>query len=527
MKNIISLIKLELEDSYNKSNKKNYALKTIIILIALIGIAISVFINFSIYQIVKLMPEYLYIYPLILIIATFLLTFFSLIYRTKNTIFSLKDNVNLTPLPIKKKDIIIAKITLAYLEELIFSLLIFIPSFFLYTQTDISYIFYGLILTLTIPMLSLLCAFIIGFLLQLLVTRIPFLKYFGTVLYMAFVIGCCLISLWTNTIALNLNDSNLNDSNLNAMLEVFPFNVLYNAFIAHNVFCLLGYIALTIVSFVLVVVLYTVFYDKFFNLLNYVAKKRKFTKDNIKTNKYFVTIIKNDLKRLVNEQMFFMSAIIPGILAGLLTVIFYFIFKYQTDVNTTDPSTIEALDNMLSSIIIFIPLFFLSMASYTAFAITFEGKNFWIIKTLPISNKTYFWAKLVEQQILEGSLMLVSSIIIIIFAKFNILASISVIVLPQLFIFFTGCLGLFLNLLFPKLTWSNFKQIKNSVPNLIMGFGGMAIGISICIAGILLSSTVGLWAGFLAALIAIIVLIFVSFILLFKAGKSLYLRIEV
>ena len=41
MKNIISLIKLELEDSYNKSNKKNYALKIIIALIVLGGIAIS------------------------------------------------------------------------------------------------------------------------------------------------------------------------------------------------------------------------------------------------------------------------------------------------------------------------------------------------------------------------------------------------------------------------------------------------------------------------------------------------------
>lgn len=519
MKNIISLIKLELEDSYNKSNKKNYALKIIIALIVLGGIAISILINLFVYTITI---GYSYMYPLILIMATFVLTFFSLIYRTKSTIFSLKDNVNLTPLPIKKKDIIIAKIALAYLEELAFSLLIFIPSFFLYTANDISYIFYGLILILTIPMISLLCAFIIGFLLQLLTTRIPVLKYFGTILYMVFIIGCCLMSLWINT-----SFSSVDGSSIKAMLEVFPFNVLYNTFIVHNVFYLLGYIAVTILSFVLVVVLYTVFYDKFFDILNYVAKKRKFTKDNIKSNKYFVTIIKNDLKRLVNEQMFFMSAIIPGILAGLLTLVFYFIFKYQVDANTIDPSATETLNNMLVNIIIFIPLFFLSMASYTAFAITFEGKNFWIIKTLPISNKTYFWAKLVEQQILEGSLMLVSSIIIIIFAKFNILASISIIVLPQLFIFFTGCLGLFLNLLFPKLTWSNFKQIKNSVPNLIMGFGGMAIGISICIAGILLSSTVGLWAGFLAALIAIIVLIIVSFILLFKAGKSLYLRIEV
>lgn len=522
MNNFISLLKLELDDSFNKSEKKNYTLKSLIILGLIIIIFFSLFVNFMLYESFRLVTNALYVYPLILSVGILILTFFTSIYRVKSSIFSLKDRVNLTPLPLKKSLIVSVKLTLAYLEELVLSLLIFLPCIIFYSQTDLSFIFFGFLLLITIPMISLLLAFLIGFLLQMLTVRFNFLKYIGTFLYIILILGSCFISFFFNNNTLD----NEQISTLTIIKDIFPFNVLYNGFILHNLAYFFGYLMISVLALVVVIFLYQLFYDKFFNLLEYVGKKKAFFTKDIKTTKLLPSLIKQDLKRLVNEQMFFISAILPVILAGVMSICFSFMFEGSFQ-------DLEAEEAKVASYIIrnivlpYIVFFFLGLASYTAYAITLEGKNFWIVRTLPIKDGTYLKAKLIEHYLLEGPLMLIFSIIMVVICKYSLALSLFVIILPQIFIVLIGVIGLLVNLKWPKMVWSNYKQIKNAASNVAMSLIGMAISIVLVLCGILISLFTNEIVGIIVVSCLIIMLLIGAIYLLKVNGSKLLNKIEV
>lgn len=510
MNKTFSLIKLEFIDSYNKNNK-NYGLIALIIISILLALLFSAIINITFYAIFYSI-EYQYIYPILLSISVIGLTFFSSVYRTKSTLFSLKDLNNLTPLPIKKSQIILAKLVLTYVEELIFSLILFLPCLIIYSTFDLMFILLGLILILTLPMLSLLFAFIISFIIQLLILRFNFLKYIGTAIYIIILIGICILSFLGNSI----DESTTDFTSLNALMNQFPFNIIYKGFILHDILNIIIYLIITFISLIIVVFSYSIFYDKIYETLNYVGKKRKFKNEQIKRSNLLFGIMKNDLKHLLNEQMFLISGLVPVILTGIFTIMFSFSFK-----------NIETIEVDLSSIILFINFFFLGMGTFTVYLITLEGKNFWINRSLPIKANTYLFSKLLLNQIIDGTIILIIDIILIIINKYALITSFFLIIMSQLYIFLTAIVGLLCNLKFPKLTWSDFRQIKNTIASFLMSIIMLVNGILIMVVSLLLFFMVSLNIAILTISLIIILESVIALIIYNKFAGKLYYKIEV
>lgn len=509
MNKMLSLIKLEFEDSFNR-NTKNYGIIVLIIIAGFIAILFSALINFAFYAIFN-ETEYLYIYPVILSIAVIGLTFFSSIYRTKSTLFSPKDLNNLTPLPIKKRQIIIAKLLLTYVEQLIFSLIIFLPCLILYSTVDLMFIFLGLILIITLPMLSLLFAFIISFAIQLLILKFNFLKHLGTVFYIIVIIGICVLSFLSN----NLEQSNTDLKSLISLMETFPFSLIYKGFVLHNVPNILLYLVITFMSLGLVICAYSLFYDKIYDALNYVGKKNKFKNTQIKSSNLLLSIMKNDFKHLLNEQMFLISGLVPVILTGIFTIMFSFSFR-------NIKSEID-----MSSIVLFINFFFLGLGTYTVYLITLEGKNFWINKVLPIKPKTYLAAKLLLNQIINGTLTIIIDIILIIVNKYSLTTSFFLVIMSQIYIFLIALIGLLFNLKFPKLVWSNFRQIKNTMASFLLSILASINGCVILFCSLLLFFLVSLNIAILVTTLIIVLETIIVLIMYNKFADKLYLNIEV
>lgn len=509
MNKMLSLIKLEFEDSFNR-NTKNYGIIVLIIIAGFTAILFSALINFAFYAIFN-DTEYLYIYPVILSIAVIGLTFFSSIYRTKSTLFSPKDLNNLTPLPIKKSQIIIAKLLLTYGEELIFSLIIFLPCLILYSIVDLAFIFLGLILIVTLPMLSLLFAFIISFIIQLLVLRFNFLKHLTTAFYIIFIVGVSLLSFLSNSV----EQSNTDLESLTSLIEAFPFSLIYKGFILHDMLNILLYLAITLISLGLVIFVYSLFYDKIYDVLNYVGKKTEFKNKQIKSSNPLLSIMKNDFKHLLNEQMFLISGLVPIILTGIFTIAFSFSFKNIT-------SEID-----ISPIVLFINFFFLGMGTYTVYLITLEGKNFWINKVLPIKPKTYLAAKLLLNQIINGTLIISIDIILIIVNKYSLTTSFFLVIMSQIYIFLIALIGLLCNLKFPKLVWSNFRQIKNTMASFLLAILASINGCVILFCSLLLFFLVSLNIAILVTTLIIALETIIVLIMYNKFADKLYLNIEV
>ena len=119
-----------------------------------------------------------------------------------------------------------------------------------------------------------------------------------------------------------------------------------------------------------------------------------------------------------------------------------------------------------------------STTSTTCVSISLEGKNFWILRTSPISTRDMLIGKALVNIIVIEPLWLISSIILTFGLQLSFihwlvmfLAGTAAAVLCALF-------GLLMNLLFPKLDAVNETQVvKQSMASMLGIFGGVIISI--------------------------------------------------
>ena len=139
----------------------------------------------------------------------------------------------------------------------------------------------------------------------------------------------------------------------------------------------------------------------------------------------------------------------------------------------------------LSGLIDGMPLFLCVMLGFiigtidiTAPSVSLEGKSLWLAQSLPVTPWQVLRAKLSVQVILSAPLVLLCSVAGIVLLRPSPLTAVLTIVLPQVMVLFQALFGLTLNLLRPVLNWSNeIYPIKQSMSVFVALFGGWLIGL--------------------------------------------------
>lgn len=119
----------------------------------------------------------------------------------------------------------------------------------------------------------------------------------------------------------------------------------------------------------------------------------------------------------------------------------------------------------------------------TCCAISMEGKEIWISKTLPVSARIWLRAKLLVNLMLVGPSLLFAIAMLTVFYR-NLLGAagiLGVVLLPIASLLFTTVFGLYVNAKMPRLTWkADIEVVKQSGAVLIMllvGFGLIALSV--------------------------------------------------
>jgi len=109
-----------------------------------------------------------------------------------------------------------------------------------------------------------------------------------------------------------------------------------------------------------------------------------------------------------------------------------------------------------------------------------EGKEWWIVTSLPIKAKTIFDSKILVNLTIIAPFYLIAEIVLMLALKPNLLDMIWLWVLPAIFMLFSCVYGITINLIFPVFNWENeVTVVKQSVAAMIGGIGGFFI-IIIC-----------------------------------------------
>ena len=116
------------------------------------------------------------------------------------------------------------------------------------------------------------------------------------------------------------------------------------------------------------------------------------------------------------------------------------------------------------------------MTSITSSSISLEGKTINITKSLPVGEKTILNSKILMCYVIELPFILIADLIFILRFTPNVVYTIMLFALTFIIILLSACIGLLINLKYPKMDASSDTEVvKQSMSSMISTFLGMGI----------------------------------------------------
>ena len=117
----------------------------------------------------------------------------------------------------------------------------------------------------------------------------------------------------------------------------------------------------------------------------------------------------------------------------------------------------------------------LSISCPAASSISLEGKNLWILQSVPVSNRSFLNSKIALNLSIHAVGYLLAVCTFIIRFQLDIWQSMMVILVPVAYSLFTAVQGTYMNCRFPKFDWDNeIVVVKQSMAVILSGVIGMA-----------------------------------------------------
>lgn len=540
MNNIKNLTKIYLVESFGSMFAKNNLVKTkpwlkimtILLLTALIGgnLIYTFWVYAKILETAN-MANYILYYG---IIMYNLLALVFLSFQTQNIFFNAKDYSLIASLPIKSKQVIIAKVLSLLSLSYIYMFIIFIPAYIMYyifVPITLLSVLYSLLLIMLVPFLNLFVTAVLIIVINFLSSKSPnktkanatYLTIFAVILIFAFMY--------------------INYEGLNNILTVggipqvmhylFPtastyFYAVDSQSIMYAAITLVSHLALFVVSVFMLAMSYHKINRNFQNKATAKVSKKPLSYDQKPVLK---SLFKVELKYLFNTPLYLMNA---GFGMVMLVVIaigapIYFAINYAS---ITDPNNVVMGALLNSDMLLFaltmIPLLFIGINNTTNISISIEGKTFNFKKSLPIKFQNIVWSKVLVNIVFAVPVLLYFATFIpmAIILNLEIYKVILAVVATMLYLLWFSLFGFMLNLWFPKMNWTNVTVvIKQSLTVFITVMLGIFIPVSIFML-YFSKYSISAMTLILCIIGTLVVLTTGSYLLIVKKGEKLYNKIN-
>ena len=147
----------------------------------------------------------------------------------------------------------------------------------------------------------------------------------------------------------------------------------------------------------------------------------------------------------------------------------------------------------------------------TSISFSLEGKNIWILKTLPVETSKIYISKVLVNLSITLPSLIIANIIFIIKLNLSFFDGMFLFITPTIYTLFSSCLGLLINLKFPNYDWKNEITVIRQSLSVILTLLFNIISVGILIGAILLINFID-WhiIVFIYSLVLISVTIYLS-----------------
>lgn len=422
-------------------------------------------------------------------ILTYLITVSSLlifgfgILKSGNLIFYQEGYDMLCALPVTSVAIVVSRLIRMYVENLFIALAIVVPGIVVYgwyIGPNWFFYFLSILGLLFIPCLPMSCSILIG----------AFITGVSSKINCKSLVGACLSIFMVFAIMYGtLSISIIEEIELETVKEISSvvFELLKKVYppacwmgiavISGNLLQYLLYVGVSVGIFILVLYGISICFHQICQSLYSNLAKHNYKLKTGKQNSILVAQVKREFYHYFSSSVYITNTIIGPVMSCVFSGVFLVM-------------DIESITEMLpfpvkiNYIVPFILAGILCTMPTTAVSISMEGKNWWIVKSLPLSTKSILDAKILMNVLLLFPFYMLSEILLMIGLQPKGLELFWLIFIPIIFILFSCIYGITINLCFPVMDWEKeVSVVKQSASAMLGGMGSLVLTV-LCVMGI-------------------------------------------
>jgi ABC-2 type transport system permease protein len=233
----------------------------------------------------------------------------------------------------------------------------------------------------------------------------------------------------------------------------------------------------------------------------------------------FLALYEKELRRYFSSVIYVVNTGFGMVLLTVFSFAVLFVSQDKIDALLGMEGSVNLLKDYLPEIVSFC----VSMTCISASSISLEGKNIWLLKSLPLPAKKIFHSKIAVNLTMTVPFAVADGILLSLGFKLSYGEIASILLFPVSVSLYISIAGIYFNLLFPKLDWTTeVAVIKQSMAVVVTMFSGMAVSFLPAAVSLLLSAASG---GIIYLVSAALVLTVSGLFygLLMKTGEKKYL----
>lgn len=448
--------------------------------------------------------ENAWIYFALLALLVFLIDFVFTIFTAKSQLFEAADNEALLSLPIRPRDILLSRMLMILLTDYLFGLLVALPAIVVWCllgQASPLSILFFLVGVACMPGLSLALSCFVGWLLSLLTAHMknPALvtTLLGCGIFVLYLFGC--MKLGEGVYITEEMTLEIARGMRGALF--FPFRAFGVAVAEGRPLWLLAYLACMLLPFALLLFVLSK------TFLPLATRKRGsavgvYRSTAVRAGSSRSALIRNEFRRLTGSSAYMLNGGM-GILFTLLVGVGIFFFPVEEGVAAGIPT------DLMAAVVAALLAFLAGMTLFSASALSLEGRNIALLRSLPLSGRTILFSKLIPHLSLAIPVTLFASVTSAIVIRPALPTLLALLLVPPLYQLAIALVGLLMNLALPRFEWSDETSVVKqsgavSLTMLIGTLGSMlamapGIVLGICLRspalGILLAGVIPLGAS--------------------------------
>lgn len=392
---------------------------------------------------------------------------FGSVFNTYGTLYMAKDNDFLLSMPVPISKILIARLSGVYAMGLMYELIVMIPAVIVWlwkARVAVLGVIFTLLLPVVLSVHVLVLSAVLGWVVAMIASRLKHKNIITVLISLAFIaVYYFVCGQASNALQVLLQEP----ERIGARMKWICIMLYHLGRAAEGRVLSMG--IATALTAVLLLLTYWVLKKSFLKLAtaNNGSAKAAYWEKAVRIKSVDAALLQKELRRFTGSSNYMLNCGLGTVFLPLAAVML--LLKHQ-ELN----SVCELLPRELLPMLALSAACMLStMNDLTAASVSLEGKNLWLLQSLPVSGRTVLKAKLRLHACLTipPVALLIAAIAWMI--KLTVLETVLVFANGCLFVLMMGALGLMLNLRLPNLSWTNeLVPVKQGMPVFIALFGG-------------------------------------------------------